>query len=194
MKNLRITLSLLALAGMPAAGIAAGAAETVELNKTHVMRLSAPAGAIVVGNPKVADISVHSDNTLFVFGRGFGQTDILILDAAGNTLVHTDIKVVEASQKGTVRLIAPGRDRETYACSPYCRPAPAITDNPEFKAKFTPEAAQATGTGTAALSGQGTPQNQGFTGGPATESARSGLSDEDFENAFSQRNRRANEF
>jgi len=103
------------------------------------MRLSAPAGAVVIGNPKIADVSVHSDNTLFVFGRGFGQTDLLILDAAGNTLVHTDINVVEATTQDTVRMIAPGRGNQTYNCSPYCRPAPGFADDPAFKGQYSGE-------------------------------------------------------
>ncbi len=175
MKTIRITAGLLALSGVCALAQSAFAAETVEFNKTHIMRLSAPAGAVVIGNPNIADISVHSDNTLFVFGRSFGQTDILILDAAGNTLVHTDINVVEASPTGSVRIIAPGRDRETYDCSPYCRPAPAFADRPDFKGKFSGKASGG-GGGTAGASGPAGDPAQQLSGGAQLESARAGLS------------------
>lgn len=179
MKTLRISASLLALTGVYLTGFSAMAAETVEFNKTHVMRLSAPAGAVVIGNPKIADVSVHSDNTLFVFGRGFGQTDILILDSAGNMLVHTDINVVEATTQGTVRVIAPGAGNETYNCSPYCRPAPGFADDPTFKAQYSGiEGSNTGGTALASVGGEG---DSGAQGG-GFESAQSGLSDEDFGN------------
>lgn len=179
MKFLRKSASLLALAGLFSAAGTASAAETIALNKTHVMRLSAPAGAVVIGNPKIADVSVHSDNTLFVFGRGFGQTDILILDTAGNTLVHTDITVVEQTNEGTVRVITPGAGNQTFDCKPYCRPAPAFADDPEFKGKYSAAVAATAGGGTAAMSGAGQAQaDTGTLSGGTGESARSGLSGE----------------
>ena len=174
MKNVRKSASILAITAAIAFAQAGYAAETVEFNKTHVMRLSAPAGAVVIGNPKIADVSVHSDNTLFVFGRGFGQTDLLILDAAGNTLVHTDINVVEATTDGTVRMIAPGRGNQTYNCSPYCRPAPGFADDPGFKGQYS-GVATGGGGGTAQTSGGqpdagGTPVSDGKMAG-GTENA-----------------------
>jgi len=38
---------------------------SVELNKTELVRLNQSANAVVIGNPSVADVSVHSDRTLF---------------------------------------------------------------------------------------------------------------------------------
>ncbi len=178
MKNVRISASILAIAGLAAMAQTGFAAETVEFNKTHVMRLSAPAGAVVIGNPRIADVSVHSDNTLFVFGRGFGQTDLLILDAAGNTLVHTDINVVEATTQGSVRMIAPGRGNQTFSCSPYCRPAPGFADDPEFKGAYSGEVGGG-GGGTAVASGAAAPApgaptvNEKMSGGPETANAAS---------------------
>ena len=177
MKSVRILSGLLVTYGLFGASPAL-AAETVEFNKTHVMRLSAPAGAIVVGNPKIADVSVHSDNTIFVFGRGFGQTDLLILDGAGNTLVHTDINVVEKNAGNSVRMMFPGRGNKTFDCNPYCRPAPVLSDDAEFRALYTGQAAGAAGGTTAAVSGAGTSSQPGqLSGGDGPESARSGLSD-----------------
>jgi len=177
MKSVRILSGLLVTFGLFGASSAL-AAETVEFNKTHVMRLSAPAGAIVVGNPKIADISVHSDNTIFVFGRGFGQTDLLILDDAGNTLVHTDINVVENNTANSVRMISPGKGNKTFDCNPYCRPAPVLSDDAEFKSRYTGKTAGAANGSTAGASGSAAPSQPGqLSGSDNTESARSGLSD-----------------
>ncbi|MCF6305967.1 MAG: pilus assembly protein N-terminal domain-containing protein [Rhodobacteraceae bacterium] len=66
---------------------------SVALNKTQIMRLPAPAAAIIVGNPAIADVSVHSPTLLFVLGRGYGVTNVIILDNMGNTIMDTNIQV-----------------------------------------------------------------------------------------------------
>ncbi len=136
MKNVtKFGLSTIAIA-LTAFMPGASALETVELNKTHLLRLPAPASAIIIGNPKIADVSVHSDSTLFLLGRGYGETDILILDAQGNTLLHTDIQVIAPKRANGINLITPGSGQKSYNCTPYCRPAPVIGDDPAFRKKY----------------------------------------------------------
>lgn len=146
------------------------AGETIGLNKTHLMRLNAPAGAIVVGNPKIADISVHSDTTILVFGRGYGTTDILVLDAHGNTLVHTDIDVIESPNPKAVRMMLPKQDNRSYFCNPFCEPAPRLGDAPDFKGNFS-GAAVTGAAGTAGISPASSPQ---MAGDKATAAISSG--------------------
>ena len=45
----------------------AGSLYSVDLNKTEIVRLPENAGAVVIGNPNIADVSIHSANTLFVW-------------------------------------------------------------------------------------------------------------------------------
>ncbi len=133
--------SLLATAltcGTALAGSMAGT-YSVELNKTEIVRLSEPASAIVIGNPKIADVSVHSSDIVMVVGRGYGQTNLLILNGAGDTIVDADIQVTGSSAPGNVRLYS-GRDRETYSCAPYCQPSPILGDNVTFISVNTPDA------------------------------------------------------
>ena len=66
-----LALGVIALTpGLAHAGTANGH-YSVELNKTEVVYLPASAGAVVIGNPEIADVSIHSANTIFVVGRGF---------------------------------------------------------------------------------------------------------------------------
>jgi len=116
---------------------------SVELNKTEVVRLSEPASAVIVGNPKIADVSVHSADTVFVLGRGYGQTNLIILNMAGQTIMDADIQVVSPESVGNVRLYS-GRSRETYSCAPYCLPAPVLGDAVDFIVVNTPETPQIT--------------------------------------------------
>jgi len=52
--------------------VSAGQSYSVSLNKTEIVRLPSAASAVIIGNPNIADVSVHASDTLFVIGRGFG--------------------------------------------------------------------------------------------------------------------------
>jgi len=104
---------------------------SIELNKTEVVRLPKAASAILVGNPDIADVSVHSLDTIFVVGRGYGQTNLIILDQQGNTMLEADLNVVNTLPEHGVRLFN-AKERETYSCIPYCQPSPVLGDQPSF--------------------------------------------------------------
>ena len=113
----------------------AGTAEghySVELNKTEVVYLPTNAGAVVIGNPEIADVSVHSANTIFVIGRGYGETNLIVLNSAGHKIMDADIQVTNKLPAQGVRLYN-GKERETYNCTPYCQPAPVLGDSPQFQ-------------------------------------------------------------
>jgi len=131
------TLSTLAISSVSFAGDFAGA-YSVELNKTEIVRLSEPASAVIIGNPKIADVSVHSSDTVFVLGRGYGQTNLIVLNSSGETILNADIQVVSSISQGNVRLYN-GQNRATYSCSPYCLPSPVLGDSVEFVVLNTPE-------------------------------------------------------
>ena len=109
---------------------------TVELNKTEVVRLPGAAASIIVGNPKIADVTVQSSDLIFVVGRGFGETNLIILDAQGNTMVNADLQVVNTLSNQGVRLYN-GKERETYSCIPFCGPSPVLGDTVEFISENT---------------------------------------------------------
>ncbi len=114
---------------------------SVELNKTELVRLNQSANAVVIGNPSVADVSVHSDRTLFVIGRNFGETNILVLDAAGSVIMDANVVVTNTPPANGVRVYrGSNADRSTYNCSPYCIPAPILGDTPDFIANNSGEA------------------------------------------------------
>jgi len=108
-----------------------GQSYTVELNKTEILRLPGPASSIIVGNPNIADVTVQSTDMLFVVGRGFGETNLIILDANGNTMMDTDLQVVNSLPSHGVRVYN-GKSRETYSCIPYCGPSPVLGDDTGF--------------------------------------------------------------
>jgi hypothetical protein len=109
---------------------------TVELNKTEILRLPGAAASIIVGNPKIADVTVQSSDLLFVVGRGYGETNLIILDAQGNTMMNADLQVVNTLSDHGVRLYN-GKNRETYSCIPFCGPSPVLGDTGAFIAGNT---------------------------------------------------------
>ncbi len=107
----------------------------VELNKTQVLRLPSPASAVVIGNPEIADVSVHSQDTIFLVGRSYGETNLTILDAHGQVIINSNVIVGQTLSANGVRLYKMGEGRQTYSCAPQCLPAPILGDSPVFKAE-----------------------------------------------------------
>jgi len=107
----------------------------VELNKTQVLHLPGPASAVVIGNPEVADVSVHSQNTIFLVGRSYGETNLTVLDTHGQVILNSNVTVGQTLAADGVRLYKMGEGRQTYSCAPQCLPAPILGDSPVFKAE-----------------------------------------------------------
>lgn len=118
----------------------------VEINKTSVLRLSRPAAAVVIGNPKIADISVHSSDTLLLSGRGFGTTNILAFDEFGQTIMDSEIHVNAPQTASAVRVNFVGDGYRTFNCNPQCQPAPIIGDSRSFITSFEGDNIQSTNT------------------------------------------------
>lgn len=137
-KTLPLLIGLGGLAFAAAAPAHAGSAQsyTVELNKTEIVRLPGAASSIIIGNPKIADVTVQSSNLIFVVGRGFGETNLIILDAQGNTMMDADLQVVNTLPNNGVRLYN-GKARETYSCIPFCGPSPVLGDRADFISENT---------------------------------------------------------
>ncbi len=105
---------------------------SVQLNKTEVLRLPQAASAVIIGNPEIADVSIHSADTLFIVGKGYGETNLIILDKAGNTMMSSDIQVITPQSRNQVRIFNAANSRQTYNCGPSCNPSPTLGDNADF--------------------------------------------------------------
>ena len=124
---------------------------SVQINRTQILRLPAMAATVVVGNPDIADISVHSADTLFIIGRGYGQTNIIALDDLGQTILNANITVQAPISASSLRIVNIGGGQESYNCAPYCLPAPILGDTQNFIAKYSGHAVQIIGGGNGAI-------------------------------------------
>ena len=117
LKFLRITTSALALAFIYTSTAIAAQELIIKTDQTQLINVSGNPGAVVIGNPSIADATVHGDK-IFVHGRAFGSTNLIILDQNGNQLASLDI-TVQLGGVNNVALYKAGA-RFTYVCAPNC--------------------------------------------------------------------------
>lgn len=100
---------------------------SVKVNMARILRISAPAATVIIGNPGVADITIQDPQTLVLTGRSYGQTNLIILDSAGNPVADTIVSVVQG-QADTITVYM-GTARTTLACQPVCQPMIMLGDD-----------------------------------------------------------------
>lgn len=123
-------LAIASSACLMLAGSAIAQQITLEANSTTPLRLSAAAASVVIGNPGIADVAVHNENLLFITGKSFGSTNLLIFDESGKQIYAGDISVITSREN----LLAINRAGEvnTYDCAPRCQPTMTLGDDRNF--------------------------------------------------------------
>jgi hypothetical protein len=66
---------------------------------------------------------------MVVTGKGYGATNIIVLDRTGATLMTTTVQVVGPRD---VVVVYRGVDRESYSCLPTCERRITLGDAPPF--------------------------------------------------------------
>lgn len=107
--------------GVAPASLAQSRPVSVEIDHSTRVQLGGPAGTVIVGNPSIADVTVVDANTLFITGRGYGATEIVVVDTIGRTIFQGDV-VVTAPQAGHVRVWR-GASATDMACASSCAPS-----------------------------------------------------------------------
>ena len=112
---------------MAIAGGASAEDIQVPLDMAAPVRLSAPAEGIAVGNPSIIGVSVQNERLIFVTGRSYGNTNLVIVGRGGRTLFNGRVTVTpdETGQVTVTRGVA----TERLSCNPICRPRPDIGDS-----------------------------------------------------------------
>lgn len=111
--------ALLVLAGLmiaPNLGLADSVG--VILDQAKLLRLPERVSTIIIGNPAIADGTLQAGGFLVVTGKGYGTTNLMVLDAKGNVLAEHMITVSAPTAGMTVYR---GADRETLSCAPNCQ-------------------------------------------------------------------------
>lgn len=109
-----------ALAALLGANVAAHAEAGIEvvMNQAKIVKLARAADTIVVGNPAIADASVQDATTIVLTGKGFGVTNLVVLDESGAPIMD-ELVTVARSTASSVRVYRRA-EIQTLSCTPFC--------------------------------------------------------------------------
>ena len=106
-----------ALSAGPAA---AASSMTVAIDQSAAVALPRGTRDVLIGNPAIADVNVLDPGKAVVLGKGYGVTNLIVIDQLGRTVMERQI-VVTAPQ-GQVSVIRGGKI-DNYACAGGCERA-----------------------------------------------------------------------
>ncbi len=112
-----VPLSALAI-GLSMAAATADTGIQVVMNQAKIVKLARPADTIVIGNPAIADASVQDSSTVVLTGKGFGVTNLVIMDAEGAPIVDEQVYVTRQDSR-SVRIYRRA-EVQTLSCTPLC--------------------------------------------------------------------------
>lgn len=137
----------------------AGQALNVETDQSQLVILPSTPGSVVIGNPTIADATVEG-NKLFIHGRAFGTTNIMIMDMDGNQIAAFDVSTTHVTNNAVA--LYRGPDRRSLNCAPFCEYELQIGDgfahSVEVAAQTKTKIELATGTDTAKSEAPPAPQ------------------------------------
>lgn len=101
----------------------------VALDQAVAVRLAGAAAGVSIGNPSIAGVSVQNDHVLFVTGRSYGSTNLIVMGEGDHVLYSG--RVIVVADESNVVMVTRGANTERLECTPLCRPRPDIGDGHE---------------------------------------------------------------
>src|SRR5713226_9358094 len=116
----------------PAAVMAEPTVDAIAVNvdQAKLVKLPTRVATIVVGNPLIADVTLQTGGILVVTGKGYGATNFIAMDRAGEVLVDRVIQVEGPTDQ--LVTIYRGIDRESYSCMPICQRRATLGDGDSY--------------------------------------------------------------
>lgn len=131
-KLARLTVFALSCIATAASSSLALAAEEIQVlsDQSQIIKLDKAPGTIVVGNPSIADVTIQG-SSLFLHGRAFGKTNLIILDDGGNVMAEYNVNVnsIDENAVTVFKAGAGGMVQATYTCKIDCEAALHIGDD-----------------------------------------------------------------
>jgi hypothetical protein len=112
----------------PAADPAADRIDVI-LDQARITKVPDRTTTVVVGNPLIADVSIHAGGIMVVTGKGYGVTNMIAIDRTGRVLGEQLVRV--RSPADNVVVYRGAGVRESYNCAPYCEPRITLGDKSE---------------------------------------------------------------
>ena len=96
-------------------------------DQTQIIDLPREPGIVIVGNPSIADASIEGQK-VFLHGRSYGTTNVIILDQKGAQIADFEIDV-QLGGRNNVALFKAGQ-QYSFVCAPNCEVAMHVGDDP----------------------------------------------------------------
>jgi len=109
----------------------------VQLDRARLIKLPERAATIVIGDPLIADLSVQPGGIAVITGKGYGATNVIVMDRDGAVLTEKTVEVKGPSDP--IVVVYRGVMRETYSCTPECARRITLGDDPDYFAKTIDE-------------------------------------------------------
>ena len=144
----------------PAAALAAPAADTVLVNvdQAKLVKLPGKVATIVVGNPLIADVTLQNGGIIVVTGKGYGATNFIAMDRAGDILVDRIIQVEGPTDQQLVTVYR-GVERESWSCQPICQRRVTLGDSENYFKAAIDQAGSLSNQASGAAAAAGKAQN-----------------------------------
>jgi Flp pilus assembly secretin CpaC len=105
---------------------------SVVVDQATILKMPQGVSTIIIGNPLIADATIQAGGLMIVTGKGYGTTNLILLDRAGKPLMD---RTIEVRGPADTVLVYRGAARESYSCAPNCERRIALGDAPEFFAQ-----------------------------------------------------------
>ena len=102
----------------------------VNVDQAKLVKIPARVATLVVGNPLIADVTLQAGGIIVVTGKGYGATNFIAMDRAGEILVDRVIQVEGPTDQ--LVTIYRGVERETYSCMPICQRRVTLGDGAAY--------------------------------------------------------------
>ena len=101
------------------AAVAGGSGMTVEMNQSRRVVVGGAIANVIVGDPLVADVVMIDAHSVIVVGKGYGTTQVMVLDHVGRALMDARVTVIAPNQ-GRVTVYR-GVATTDYSCAGRCQ-------------------------------------------------------------------------
>jgi hypothetical protein len=146
---------------------------TVWLDEARVIKVPERAATVVIGDPLIADLSIQPGGIAVITGKGYGATNVIVMDPSGAVLLEKSIEV--KGPRDLIVVVYRGVNRNTYSCTPECAPRITLGDDSDYFGKTLSDsgsrntqamssAASSAAPGRGAQPGAGTPSSGNPTG------------------------------
>ena len=84
----------------------------------------------MIGDPLIADISIQPGGIAIITGKGYGATNVVVMDRGGAVLMERTVEVKGPPDR--LVYVYRGVARNTYSCTPECAPRITLGDDSDY--------------------------------------------------------------